>query len=156
MARVYLVSNHSRLKLSYTVDAAVGPGCPNRRDDVLLVQFLLRVAMEDIPGRPGSGYRPPGQAPIAIDGLYGPMTLAYIQYFEEEGNRRNPTNQVTTDHRIDPVVGGQPGGSLSQRLYKILALNLLYLDRRSLAVHADIKTDPLCPAELVTSLYISA
>jgi len=156
MARVYLVSNHSRLKLSYIVIAAVGPGCPNRGDDVLLDQFLLRVAMEDVPGQPGSGYRPPGQAPITIDGFYGPTTMAYLQYFEEEGNRRNPTHPVTTDHRIDPVVGGQLGGSFSQRLYKILTLNLLYVDRRSLAVHADIKTDPLCPAELITSLYISA
>jgi hypothetical protein len=53
MARIYLVQNQPAdywTKVFYTVDQAVGPGCPNRRDDVLLVQYFLRVARDDAPG----------------------------------------------------------------------------------------------------------
>lgn len=39
MARIYLTSTF--LKMIYTTDQAVGTGCPNKRDDVLLVQFFL-------------------------------------------------------------------------------------------------------------------
>jgi hypothetical protein len=152
MARVYLLTKPKLTDRAYTVDQAVGQGCPNRRDDVLLVQFLLRVAREDAPDSPG--YRPPGQPPIAIDGHFGPGTLAHLRFFEEEGNRRNPENPTVPDGRIDPVASGTPVGSLSGKLYKIFALNVLYVKRRGAAVHADMRRDPLYPAELTKSLYI--
>ncbi len=48
MARLYHVNKTAvGVKVAYAVDQAVGLGCPNRRDDVLLVQHLLRVAWKD-------------------------------------------------------------------------------------------------------------
>jgi len=42
MARVSMITVSVGSRLFYNVDAAVGAGCPNRRDDVLLVQYFLR------------------------------------------------------------------------------------------------------------------
>ena len=47
----------------YTIDQAVGAGCPNLRDDVALVQFLIRAAMQD-----DKAYQVPAGAPLLIDG----------------------------------------------------------------------------------------
>lgn len=65
MARVYLIENNPRSELFYSVDAAVGSGRPNHYDDVLLVQFLLKVRSECGTGH--EEYVPPGTGPIAID-----------------------------------------------------------------------------------------
>lgn len=119
----------------------------------MLVQLFLRVAMDDAPG--SLGYRPPGQMPITIDGVCGLTTINYIKYFEDEGNRRNPGFPTSTDRRIDPVLSGTQSGSISHTFYKIIALNVLYYKRRGAAMQADIGSDPLCPAGLARSLYIS-
>ena len=49
MPRVMINLNNSVATLSYVVDSPVGLGCGNRREDVLLVQHMLRVAWEDSP-----------------------------------------------------------------------------------------------------------
>jgi hypothetical protein len=154
MARVYLIKKPkpNSLRLAYTVDQAVGQGCPNRRDDVLLVQFFLKVAMEDATGSPG--YRPPGEKPITVDGTCGRQTVAYIKFFQEEGNRRNPGIPTTTDQRVDPVLSGTTKGALAGTFYTILALNVIYKERRG-DLHLNISDDPLFPAELTKSLFIS-
>ena len=41
-----LVTGDSNLPLVFNVDQPVGEGCPNRPDDVLLVQFLIKRAAE--------------------------------------------------------------------------------------------------------------
>ena len=41
MARVYITTGN--ISICYTIDGAVGTGCANKRDDVLLVQFFLKV-----------------------------------------------------------------------------------------------------------------
>ena len=40
MARVDLLHGRQLHHLFYNVDAAVGKGAPNRKDDVMLVQYL--------------------------------------------------------------------------------------------------------------------
>ena len=42
MARVKMISVASDENVVYSVTKEVGPGCPNHRDDVLLVQYFLR------------------------------------------------------------------------------------------------------------------
>lgn len=150
MARVYLRADPGLTKVYYTVDQAVGQGCPNRRDDVLLIQFFLRVALED--GGDSPGYRPPGQGPISIDGVCGSQTIAYIKFMQEEGKRRNPGHNVAADCRIDPIRSGQTQSSLGFT-YGIVGLNVLYAKRRG-PTHDSIKRDPLFPAELTPSLYV--
>lgn len=153
MAFVLLVKNPTRLKLVYTVEKAVGPGCPNIRDDVLLVQLLLRGIMDDVPGRPNSGFKPPGEKPIQIDGRFGPQTKAYLKFYEAEENRRNADNPVVADGKIDPITPGQQFGSISGRGYKILTLNNQYQARKP-TIHENIARDPLFPPELFNSLYV--
>jgi len=47
MARLYLFSQPgTMLNVLYTVEHAVGRGHPNKRDDVALVQFLVRRVLE--------------------------------------------------------------------------------------------------------------
>ena len=150
MARVFIY-NSENTKHLYTVDQPVGAGGTNRRDDVLLVQFFLRVAMENSAG--SVGYIPPGEQPISIDGSCGSQTNRYIKFYQEEGNRRNPGILTTTEGRIDPVTSGNAYGAISHKFYTILALNITYRNCRGIMI-ADIRKDPLFPAELSKSLYI--
>src|SRR4029453_7975120 len=55
------------------IAADVGPGCPNRRDDVLVVQSLLNVAYARI--------RVPSRT-IAVDGIVGSETNAALLHFQ--------------------------------------------------------------------------
>ena len=103
MARILLWNQST---LYYNVDQCVGLNAPNDRMDVLLVQFFLSVGTD-----PGSSWsrptlppttRPallpqmkttiygrtiapyyPGGSPITIDGVCGPQTIAFIEYFQQ-------------------------------------------------------------------------
>ena len=150
MARVF-INGRPDTKHLYSVDNSVGLGCPNKRDDVLLVQFFLKVATLSVPT--SAGYNPPGEKLISVDGNCGPQTIRYIKFFQEEGNRRNPGSQTTTDNRVDPVLTGTPFGSISNKLYTIIALNLTYRERRGIMI-ADIKQDPFYHSDLTKSLYL--
>ncbi len=156
MARLYLWSHHAANSF-YSVDKSVGRGGVNARDDILLVQFFLRVAMEPYKAWPtGSitgektGFVPPGNTkPISIDGIFGRETLRYIKHYQEDGERRYTSNIVPTDDKIDPVkVGG------SGMLDAMNRLNWDYVDRRG-AMIDDIRKDPLFPFGLYASLSIS-
>ena len=152
MARVFLIKKP--MKVLYSVEQSVGQGCANRRDDVYLVQFFLRAAMEPSP-ETGTGFIPPGQQPIAIDGSFGPQTNAYIRFFEQEVVRLNPATHLSQDGRIDPVPPNSGGYSAtSGNIYKIYALNLAYFRRRGLQRHSEIGSDPLYPIALNPSLYV--
>ena len=88
MARVFLVTpSGGTFTVLYSVDQVVGVGGLNRRDDILLVQFFLQVARDD-DARGNSGFIPPGEAPINIDGIFGRNTAAHIKFFQEESLRR--------------------------------------------------------------------
>lgn len=151
MARAYhLLSKNPTVTMAYTVDQAVGPGCPNQRNDVLLVQHLLRLAWAD--GGGSKGYRPPGETqPLAVDGIYGPKTGKFIKFFQEEVGRRGTT--LTKDGRVDPVRSGGSMGSLSATYYTILALNAARNSRQP-GNQGDIAKDPGFPVELMKEFYI--
>jgi len=151
MARVFIVER-SDTKHIYTVEQSVGLGCPNVRDDVLLVQFFLRRAMDDSPE--SKGIIPPGERPISIDGISGPQTFRYIKHYQDEDNRRNPGRGVARDGRVDSVGKSGTGfGSISNTLYTIIALNVSYRQRKGILI-ADIRKDNLFPKDLVPSLYL--
>jgi hypothetical protein len=150
MARVYLF-NTSFMTLVHTNDQAVGNGCPNRRDDVLLVQFFLKVLSE---GQSQRNLTPDGFGPINIDGLWGPTSQAYLNFFLEVNSAANPGSPLTQDGRVDPVVSGRFFGSRSGHVYTIIALNSLYQTVRGPNSLQNITTDPLFPQELRPSLQI--
>ena len=149
MARVYLTGSTTQ-KVLYTVDQTVGPGGPNKRDDVLLVQLFLRVLTEE--GGSEAPYRPPGRRPLAIDGLCGDDTRAYIRFYQEESRRRFP-QAPSPDGKVDPMRSGSIFSSITQKEYMIASLNVGYREKRG-DTYLDIGKDPLFPAELKKSFYI--
>jgi hypothetical protein len=150
MARVYLIT--ASLKLVYTIDQAVGNSCPNRRDDVLLVQFFLKVVSE---GPQKSQFTPTGRGPMTTDGVWGSTSQAYLNQFISVNSAQNPGSPLTQDGRVDPVVGGRVTGARTGHVYTILALNTSFRTVRGEAALQDITTDPLFPQELRPSLKIS-
>jgi peptidoglycan hydrolase-like protein with peptidoglycan-binding domain len=156
MARVYLIENNPRSELFYSVDAAVGSGRANHYDDVLLVQFLLKVRSECGVGH--EEYVPPGTGPIAIDGICGSQTVKYIQRFQQIGTLRNPTIPLTQDGVVSPVLAGSGSldGARTNRFLTIAALNSVYGKIRGKAASRDITHDALFPRELTPYLKVSA
>ena len=149
MPRVMQIKNSGTVTLAYTVDSAVGPGCPNQRPEVLLVQHLLRLAWNDVPT--SRGFRPPGETkPLNVDGLYGPTTQRFIKFFQEEAKRRGAN--VLLDGKVDPVLSGGPQGSISHSYYTALAMNAARNNRCPL--QADISADPNFPAELLRHFFV--
>ena len=149
MARLYFANPPQ--KFLYTIEGAVGRGGENRRDDVLLVQLFLRVQMEE--GGTEAPYRPPGRNPLAIDGICGTDTMAYILYYQEEAKRRFPAVAPPPDGRVDPMRSGTLFASITSKVYMIVSLNVGYREKRGDMV-LDIARDPLFPADLRKSFYI--
>jgi hypothetical protein len=149
LARLYFAA--APQKVLYTIEGAVGRGVENRHDDVLLVQLFLRVQMEEGGSEPP--YRPPGRDPLAIDGICGDNTLAYILYFQQEAKRRFPV-APTPDGRVDPMRSGTLISSITKNVYMIVALNVGYREKRGDMI-LDIGRDPFFPQGLKKSFYIS-
>jgi hypothetical protein len=150
MAQVFQVKGRdATVTMAYCVSAPVGPGCTNRRDDVLLVQHLLRLAWRTTPT--AAGFRPPGETePLKTDGMFGPKTGKFISFFQEEAVRHGA--KVKQDGRVDPVITGasMSGGNT---FYTVLAMNSARNSRD--ATQADISTDPEYPTELSKSFFVA-
>src|SRR5262245_13127898 len=84
----------------YNPDDAVGPNCPNRRSDVMLVQFFLRQIFSH-PKRAAS--RPAGE-PIKISGTFDAATAAWIRHHQGVVAKRH---SVLVDGRVDRARGEQ-------------------------------------------------
>ena len=82
-----LAIKHYLLVQKATLAAAVGPGAPNRRNDVAYVQKLLNRSLHNTPH---------GHA-FAEDGVFGPKTAVAIIEFQ-----RRYLKQSNPDGRIDP------------------------------------------------------
>jgi hypothetical protein len=152
MPRLFRVKGSDpSIKVAYTVDQAVGTGCPNRREDVLLVQHLLKIAWNDAGA--SKGFRPPGEAaPLSVDGMFGPQTARFIKFFQEEAIRRGAN--CATDQRVDPAVSGTSSGGLSGKFYTILAMNSARNSRQG-GNQDDITLDPAFPVELTKHFIIN-
>jgi hypothetical protein len=119
MAKVDLLFGRHQNHLFYNVDAAVGKDCPNRKDDVVLVQYLLKNATKAFP------------AVFKWDLLNYPIAGVWDRnwhglmgaYIEAE---RSAGNKLVSDGRVDPVVGGHVRGPVHHLQYLIVFLNLEY------------------------------
>ncbi len=84
MARLLLFPPGGRNQFFYNVDLTVGPGSPNRRDDVLLVQFFIKSVFDNtsrfnppfapLPLQPGRVFK--------VDGIAGPITFGAIKHYQ--------------------------------------------------------------------------
>ena len=73
--------NIAKVPLLYTVDKAVGLGCPNSELDVMLVQYMLRKWIETSlwVGNFPRGYQ---FRNLAVSGLFDNRVLAWIFFFQ--------------------------------------------------------------------------
>lgn len=140
MARVSLLQFAERKALIYNINSAVGPGAANRRDDVLLVQYLLQEAFKG-----PSFQKEPGS--VSVDGRPGPQTFAAILHFQKVTKKLGKGQSITTDGRVDPPVGEQTLGSISKTKYTIIFMNQAYKSARPLD-YPRVSRAGDCPSEL--------
>ena len=92
MARVILpCPPKPQLPYVFVVDRAVGEGCPNHRDDVLLVQFFLRTLISA------------GGRPLAVNGICTNETTAYIKYFQDNGKVREAASRSGSQNNLRQI-----------------------------------------------------
>jgi hypothetical protein len=96
----------------YNVSMAVGPGCPNMREDVMLVQFLLALLYAD------PTLTRPSPDKLKVDGVFGPITEKWILGYQRDAVRHGLA--VKVDGRVDRALGLE--GSISHTIYTILSL----------------------------------
>jgi len=145
MVRVMLTQD-PELPLFYNVDRAVGPGCPNARDDVLLVQYLMKTVFDNLPQKRPSG------PPLQVDGVAGQITFSYTKRVQEIAKVRGVATQ-TVDGRVDKATGSGVGAKTGST-FTILNLcagflNFRRQDYQNIGAAAD------CPRELAALLTLS-
>jgi peptidoglycan hydrolase-like protein with peptidoglycan-binding domain len=117
---------------------------PNKRDDVMLVQYLLKRVYQQ-----GQTYNPPlkgdGIASLKIDGVCGPKTQSAIEHFQMEMRRTG--RSIATDGCVESERGSSQYSSISKTGYTISWLNRLFWDLYP-ELAPDIRLDPECPPEL--------
>jgi hypothetical protein len=105
----------------FNLNEAVGTGCPNRPDDVALVQVFFQ-SLSNLPESPVQG------GTMFIDGLWTPRLSRSIRLFQKlarRGLRRRNTNEsIAIDGLILPARGVYVEGTL--RMYTMIALNKAY------------------------------
>jgi peptidoglycan hydrolase-like protein with peptidoglycan-binding domain len=118
---------------------------PNKRDDVMLVQYLLKRVYQK--GHYCNPQLNPasGAAALKVDGLYGPKTAGAIEQFQLE-MRRSGKN-VATDGCFDSELGDDQVSSISKTVYAISLLNEYFWSLYPMLA-PDIRFDPECPPEL--------
>jgi hypothetical protein len=154
MARVTLFPPGTGVRFFYNVDSAVGPKCPNQRDDVLLVQHLLVTINNNT-----NAFSPPiAPLPLSpgeilkVDGIAGPITFRAIKHFQEVAKKRG--NNIATDGRVDKATGSGAGAT-SQSTFTIIFLNNAYRAIRPGIVQNIAVLAGDCPPALRPSFSLS-
>ena len=91
----------------------------------------------------------PGGVP-AVDGRAGPQTFAAIRHFQKVAKTAGLTS--VQDGRVDPPVGDNPRGSISQTQYTIISMNLGFKKARP-QEWPRVSKAPDCPGELRPRLF---
>ena len=122
---------------------------PNKRDDVMLVQYLLKRVYQQ-----GQNANPPlnqsnGTMDLKIDGSYGPKTQKAIEQFQLEMRRNG--RSIATDGCVDSELGDSATSSISKTGYTISWLNKYFWILYPWLAPV-ITIDPECPPELKQSI----
>jgi hypothetical protein len=130
----------------YNLDQTVGPGAPNQRSDVLLVQYFLRELFNHPDLRAD---KPPGDVPV--DGLFGPVTAIWIGCYQKQLKAKGFS--VVTDGRVDPARGELMFSkvAISHERYTIWHMNVSFRKRYPQA-HDHLETAPGVPRDLAVAL----
>ena len=119
----------------YNVGLPVGPGMPNVRDDVMLIQMLIKLA-NFTRSTPALG---PVEASrdIAVDGIFGPQTKRMITAFEDD--RKVSGFILVADGVVEP--SSKDGFTGKGILFKIVHLNRSAKNADAFA-HANLPFSP--------------
>jgi hypothetical protein len=143
----------------YNVTLAVGPldTAPNRRDDVMLVQYLLK-GIADAASLKGddlvmaAGWKPPKTStPFTVDGWMGDDTAAWIRSYQQAVARAGQSIRI--DGRVDP--SHTAISSISHTIYTILFMNIDFAFSSNRVVFKSVENDPAAPPELRAILAAS-
>ncbi len=147
MARVSLIRLKTNDPYVYNIDDSVGPGAPNRRDDVLLVQYFLK-SINDKRDAASPRFAPLPLAPsevFKVDGVAGPITFRAIEHFQQQAAQQG--RKVVADGRVDKVTTTNVPNTLS-------VLNNFYFILRR-ADFANIAMAADCPNDLKASISLA-
>lgn len=126
----------------YNVNMAVGKSAPNRKDDVMLVQYMLKRIYE----KPVYKNRTLSkqQGVMVVDGLCGPITMQWIGRFQLDN--RSYAGRGVVDRRVD-----RAEGVFNYTIYDINdAFSTHYLEIwENMPVHPDV------PSEVRAALLLS-
>src|SRR4051794_13679421 len=127
--------------LFYNLDHSVGKGGANRRDDVLLVQYLLKTSA-NIPGKFSATVGGGTPQVAGVWGQFDELLLGMVQRaWAELGTA------TWQDSRIDPVPRQASRTPLHHAQYKILTLNVIYQSVRPVD-YPKIADATDCPQDL--------
>ena len=150
MAHVRLLTNpNSKIRVCYFTDSAVGMGCSNHRQDVLLVQFFLKSLASKTDPDFHEVFGVPGAPPLTIDGICGSSTIAAIKRFQTFVLAKNNPQSPLVDGRIDVSPRGQPVTTITQATYSIILLNVNFGVFNGPDRHAALFKEPEFPNELL-------
>ena len=131
----------------YNIAAAVGPGCPNKRTDVMLVQFFLH----QIYAHPTKARKRPAGPDIQINGQFDATTAIWVRHFQDD--LKGQGKPVLADGRVDRARGEHfSNSSISKTLYTISFLNTGHCIRFR-QDHDHLERHPLIPGELKAELF---
>ena len=124
----------------YNLDQAVGMNAPNKRTDVLLVQFLLRTNLDGDPSAKGF-------PALSVDGVFGLATLHWILNMQLKHANGNPAAIV--DGKVHPArdLFNRHGTDF----YHLLLLNN-GLRLRAPDTFKDLAAAAACPAALAAAV----
>ena len=145
MARVF-VTPDSDPDVYYLVESSVGPHAANSRDDVLLVQFFLRV-FSDREKR----YRPQGAMDLVVNGAYSDVTGSYIKQFADENDKTPMYVNGTQVKRQLTVVESPIGNRAVAGGWLILQMNREY---QRMFPKTGLPSSPQFPQELRKKFYV--
>ncbi len=158
MPRLKLIlSPTSTLPVIYLIDESVGQSGANRRKDVLLVQFFIRLLQDQPQKLDGEQYNfvPPNSKQLAIDGVCGQHTIRHIVHFKKEHDRTNEGGQMMHhDARVDAMKTGDPIGPRTGRVLSILRLNQDVIASIGVERFRKLYAERLFPAELKDEFFI--
>jgi hypothetical protein len=163
MARIEHIDNTKLIAYDrdffYNVTMAVGPlgTAPNRRDDVMLVQYFLKAIADYskkfatyLPFTAGKWSPPETGKPFLVDGWMGSDTAAWIKSYQDAVAK--PGYGILVDGRIDRALG--ISGSISHTVYTILWLNQDFLSAQRPKFDA-LEDDAEAPDELRAAIRSS-
>jgi hypothetical protein len=159
MPRLKVLSRETRtLQIMYQIDLAVGRGCPNRRGDVLLVQFFIRLLQDQPQKLDGEQYNfiPASGRQLNIDGVCGEETIRHIAHFKQEHDKGGATGDqvMLKDQRIDPMLTSSPFGVRTGHVLSILRLNQDVAESIGAERFRKFYAERLFPQELKNEFFI--